>query len=139
MRTIDEVITFIRTAIQELTTTDITCCRFHLDNDVNLYMGWSEMYPEGIPDVIYSKEEPSWALVAGIKFNDDMLWADFDALLSPAKDMELLENYSPIVHDIFVPAYSADEDATTIWKDAVYFLEGYEQIKEELQRVRETN
>lgn len=131
MLEVNDIKKFLKESIEILTTTDYTCRKFTLDADVSLYVGWSEGFDPDDEDVIHSKENPTWGLVAGIKFRDEILWADFDALMSPTAYNPDTDDYYIICDDITLCRYTDDG---ALESDALYFVENYGAIREELDK-----
>lgn len=57
--------------------------KFDLDGDLAVCVGWISDADPADPDLIYSKEDPRYALAAGIKCRRDSDWSDYESLASP--------------------------------------------------------
>lgn len=57
--------------------------KFDLSRDLAVYVGWESGVDPADPDLIYSKEDPDYALFAGIKCRRDSDWSDFESLNAP--------------------------------------------------------
>ena len=67
------------------------CCHLNLNDDLALYVGWSDGYDMADEDIIKSKEGQrqngswtcGWAVNAGVKVRNDFDCADYDMLNFP--------------------------------------------------------
>ena len=104
-----EVIKFIQESVEWLQEQQEGCCRYKLDDHLAIFVGWSAGYgDEKRDDVIQAKDEPDYAINAGIKvWTSDDMWTDFDFINFPYEkngdvwDMSLSiepnENYENVV------------------------------------------
>lgn len=122
---VNEIKQFLKDSIKTLTTTDYTCCKFNLDSDMALFVGWSDGFDPEDEYVIHSKEEPTWGIVAGIKYRDEILWADFDALMSPTAYNPETDDYFIICDDLTLCEYTNDQ---AVEDDALGLVRDYEYI-----------
>jgi len=76
---------FIEEKVNTLMTTDYTNSKYDLDNNLAVFVGWSDGYDDkDISDEdLYKEESPSWRINAGIKVRNDSDWADYDYLDFP--------------------------------------------------------
>lgn len=81
---VNKIAKFLEDSVNDLIKIDEGCCRYLLDEDLALYVGWSAGWGEELrDDAIQSKSEPDYAIEAGIKVRNDTLWADYDWLDFP--------------------------------------------------------
>lgn len=82
---ISDLAKFIKEKVNTLMTTNYTNSKYNLDDDLAVYVGWSDGYDtEEILDYdLYKEESPSWRINAGIKVRNDSDWADYDYLDFP--------------------------------------------------------
>ena len=79
----DKIANFLKEAVESLTTSNYTCSEYKLDNNLSLFVGWSDGYAEDDDSVIHDEKEPTFAINAGIKGNEDYLKTDYDFLNFP--------------------------------------------------------
>ena len=103
MKTInkEQIKKFIKDSVEWLIENQMGCCRYKLDDHLAIFVGWSAGYGEEKRyDVIQTKDNPDYAINAGIKvWTSDDMWTDYDWLNFPYyKDGEVLDmdcNISP--------------------------------------------
>ena len=103
MKTInkEQIKRFIKDSVEWLIENQMGCCRYKLDDHLAIFVGWSAGYGEEKRyDVIQAKDNPDYAINAGIKvWTSDDMWTDYDWLNFPYyKDGEVLDmdcNISP--------------------------------------------
>lgn len=103
MKTINkkQIKKFIKDSVEWLIENQMGCCRYKLDDHLAIFVGWSAGYGEEKRyDVIQAKDNPDYAINAGIKvWTSDDMWTDYDWLNFPYyKDGEVLDmdcNISP--------------------------------------------
>lgn len=70
---------FIKESVNTLLTTDYTNCRYPLDDEWAIYVGWSGAgYAEDDEDVIHAKDDPSWVICCKLADMEDSMWTDYD-------------------------------------------------------------
>lgn len=76
---------FIEKSVNDLMTTNYTNCKYNLDEDLAVFIGWSDGYDtkDILDNELYKEENPSWRINVGIKVRNDADWADFDYLNYP--------------------------------------------------------
>ena len=76
---------FIEKAVNDLMTTDYTNNRYILDDDLAIFVGWSDGYDdkEILDYELYKENSPTWRINVGIKVRNDWDWADYDFLDFP--------------------------------------------------------
>lgn len=123
---VNKIADFVEEAVNDLQTSDYTCSRYVLDDDLAIYVGWSEGYgDEPRDDVIQSKKNPDYGLNAGVKVRNDSDWTDFDYLNFP-----ILADDSG---DIWDSATSIRPDAD--YKHiAKYLIDEYKDIKKAVEK-----
>ena len=81
---VSKVAKFIEKAVNDLMTTQYTCSKYDLDEDLAIFVGWSDGYDtETDENDLYKEDSPSWRINVGIKVRNDYDWADFDYLDFP--------------------------------------------------------
>lgn len=80
-----EIATFIKESVEWLQKEQMGCCRYKLDDHLAIFVGWSAGYGEEKRyDVIQAKDNPDYAINAGIKvWTSDDIWTDYDWLNFP--------------------------------------------------------
>ena len=75
----EEVANFIKNSVETLQTSEVTNCRYIIDNDLCVYVGWSEGFGEEPRlDVIQNKDNPDLAICVKVAERNDVDFADFD-------------------------------------------------------------
>lgn len=76
---------FIEKSVNDLMTTNYTNCKYNLDEDLAVFVGWSDGYSSSdiSSDELYKEEDPTWRINVGIKVRNDADWADYDFLDFP--------------------------------------------------------
>lgn len=121
---VKKVADFLQSAVNTITTTDYTCSKFDLDEDLGLFVGWLPGYSPEDADTDYidcaaTEENPVyWGVNAGIKIKAT-LWCDFEYLNSPwfVNDGYVVDNDCTI---------SKNEDYTRL---ARYYIKEYNAIR----------
>lgn len=117
-----KVAKFLEESINWLVENQEGCCQYKLDNDLSIFVGWSDGYAEDDETVIHAKEDPTFAIVAGIKSNHDYLKTDYDWLNYP---------YDEETGDVWDTGISLSYDEN-LMETAQWYLEQYEAIREAL-------
>lgn len=112
---------FIKNSVEKLQTTDYTNCKYNLDEDLAVFVGWSDGYDaEPMKDEIGSEKCPTCRVNAIIAVRNDTDWSDLDTLTIP---------YYVHDGDIFNCQYTVSPS-----KDYTYLadslLKAYDEIKE---------
>lgn len=75
---------WIEESVEWLRKEDRGCCTCQLDNRLAVCVGWSDGFDPEDTTIIHSENEPTWAIVIGIKvWTSDDLRTDFDWISSP--------------------------------------------------------
>lgn len=75
---------FIKDSINKLQTTDYTNCKYNLDENLAVFVGWSDGYDtEPLEDEIASEKCPTCRVNAVIAVRNDADWSDLDMLTVP--------------------------------------------------------
>jgi hypothetical protein len=119
---VNKIAKFLEDSVNTLQTTDYTCCRYILDGELAIFVGWSDGYDESDDTVIHAKDYPTAAINAGIKGRADALWTDYDYLNFP---------WSEETGEVWDSGLSIgpNEDYKS---DAKYFIEEYSEIRKAL-------
>lgn len=81
---INKLADFIRKSVEELIKSQDGCSEYKLDNDLSVFVGWSDGYSAEHDDtIIQANEDPTFAINVGIKSNHDYLKTDYDWLNYP--------------------------------------------------------
>ena len=123
---VDEIAKFLEDSVNTLQTTEYTCCRYILDDELAIFVGWTDGADEEDPDYIHAPESPSWVIVAGIKERADALWTDYDYL-----------NF-PVISNGDAKGMVADNEITispneNYKQDAEFFVDAYKEVTEALE------
>ncbi len=79
-----EITKFLGDSVKALINHECSCCRYILDEELAIFVGWSQGYgDEARGDCIQDSDEPDWAINAGLKIRNDFLWCDYDFLDFP--------------------------------------------------------
>lgn len=125
MTNVNKIAKFLKDSVEELIKIDEGCCELKLDDDLSLFVGWSGGYDNQPDDtIIQSKNDPEYAINAGIKSNHEYLKTDFDWLNYP------YEEESGEVWDSGI-TISPNEDYE---KDAQWFVDQYAEIRTALDK-----
>jgi len=77
--TVEKVSKFIKDSIKTLLETENTCCRFELDDNLALFIGWSGGFDEELDTTIYQdKNDMTYAICMKIANTKEYVWADYD-------------------------------------------------------------
>ena len=90
-KNIEGVANFLKSSVQSLVATDTGCCRFILNDDHAIFVGWSDGYDMTDTDIIKSPTDQrkvgsnvvGYAINAAVKVRNDFYWAEFDDLDFP--------------------------------------------------------
>lgn len=81
---IKELANWIESSVEWLRKEECGCCTYKFDDRLALCVGWSNGFDPEDPMIIHSKNDPSWAIVAGIKvWTSDDLQTDIDWINPP--------------------------------------------------------
>lgn len=116
----EKLATFLKEAVEGLKNDVGSCCRFILDDELAVFVGWSDGYDPTSRFAIHDANDPTWAINAGIKVRCDALWTDYDWLDFPTD-----EDGEPIDTGITV---SPKEDYMAL---AAWLLGQYDSLTEE--------
>ena len=112
---------FIKDSVEKLQTTNYTNCKYNLDEELAVFVGWSDGYDtEPTKYEIGSEKCPTCRVNAVIAVRNDADWSDLDMLTVP---------YYELSGDIYQCQYtvSPSNDYTYL---ADSLLEAYEEIRE---------
>ena len=129
----EEIKQFLKDSIEWLVDEDMGCCTLPIDDKLAICVGWLSGYDANDSDVIHSKEDPTWAINAGLKvYTSDDMRTDYEFINSPYYD-----NGEVVSTDVSLePDANLDELAD-------YFIEEYENLEnleiEEDGRIIEDN
>ena len=120
---VSDVAKFIEDSVNTLQTTNYTNCRYILDDQFAIYVGWSDGYDENDDTVIRDSKSPSYGINACIKERNDADWADLDYLNFPwsVKDGDVWDNSISI---------GPNTDYTQV---AEWLLDDFDSMKEALE------
>lgn len=106
--------------IEWLKDEQMGCCTHKLDDRLAVCVGWSDGFDENDETVIHAEDDPTWAIVAGVKVytSDDML-TDFDFINFPYH-----ENGDIEINDLSI---DPEDDLEVIAKD---LLDEYDSLKD---------
>ena len=119
-----ELADFIKGAVEGLQEGTATNYRYMLDDRLAVFVGWSEGYGSELrDDCIQDKDDPDWAINAGIKvWTSDDMWTDFDYLNFPYYESGEVVDYSLSI---------TPEDANDNYMGvAQEMADGYDQLKD---------
>ena len=129
----EEIKQFLKDSIEWLVDEDMGCCTLPIDDKLAICVGWLSGYDANDSDVIHSKDDPTWAINAGLKvYTSDDMRTDYEFINSPYYD-----NGEVVSTDVSLePDANLDELAD-------YFIEEYENLEnleiEEDGRIIEDN
>lgn len=117
----EEIAKFLKESVEWLIEEGIGCATLKLDDRLGICVGWLPGYgEEKRDDCIQSKEEPDFAINAGIKvYTSDDMRTDYEFINMPYYD-----DGEVIVTDVSI---ESDEDYDKL---AEYFLKEYEGMKD---------
>lgn len=79
-----EVATFLKDSVEWLIDEQMGCSTYKLDDRLGICVGWESGFDANDEDVIHSNDEPTWAIVAGIKvYTSDDMRTDYDWISYP--------------------------------------------------------
>lgn len=112
---------FIKDSVEKLQTTDFTNCKYNLDEDLAVFVGWSDGYDtEPTKDEISSEKCPTCRINAIIAVRNEADWSDLDTLTIP---------YYVHDGDVFNCQYTVSPSEDYIYL-AGSLLKAYSEIKE---------
>jgi len=77
--TVENVKKFIEDSVNSLLTTDYTCCRYELDNDLAFFIGWDGGFSDEEDDSIYQDtKDKTFAICMKIANTREYVWADYE-------------------------------------------------------------
>lgn len=79
----DEILKFIKDSIEWLKKNDCGCCRYILDEDLAIFVGWSMGFSVDDPAGIHSIGDPEYVIEAGVKLRREGDETDYDWLDYP--------------------------------------------------------
>lgn len=80
----------IKNAVDYYKNDELGCTTIKMTDNLAVCVGWSDGFDENDSDIIHSKEQPTYALCAGIKvWTSDSTRTDFDWINSPYDDEEV--------------------------------------------------
>ena len=81
----NKIAKFIKESVEWLQKEQQGCCRYELDDNLAIYVGWSAGYgEEKRDDVIQDKDSPDWGIDVGLKvWTSDYMQTDYDCLNFP--------------------------------------------------------
>lgn len=123
---LEEVMKFIKKSVESLLDQSATCCRLKLDDRLAIFVGWSEGYGDELrDDCIQDKDDPTWAINAGIKvWTSDDMWTDFDYINFPYyEDGEVVDMSITVNKDDEADNYKTISQDLLNWYDDVKNLE----------------
>lgn len=117
----EQVAKQLKDAVEWLKEQDAGCVTIKLDDRLGICVGWLAGYGEEVrDDCIQSKEEPDFAINAGIKvYTSDDMRTDYEFI-----NMPYYENGEVLATDVSV---EPDEDFTEL---AEYLLDEYDSMKD---------
>ena len=119
---VDKVAKFIEDSVNTLMEGYYTCCKYNLDENLAIFVGWSDGYDDkDISDnELYRRETPTYRINVGIKVRNDGDWALYDYLDFP---------WDPDTGDVWDTGVTInkDEDYKSV---AEWELENYPEIVE---------
>lgn len=87
---ISAIAKFLKESVEALKNYECTCCKYNLDSQFAIFVGWSAGYGDAVrDDCIQDPKDPDWAINAGVKVRNDADWADYDWLDFPVIDEEI--------------------------------------------------
>ena len=106
----NEIAEFLKDSVEWLIDEQMGCSTYKLNDRLGICVGWQDGFDANDEDVIHSSDEPTWAIVAGIKvYTSDDMRTDYDWIsypyfangdtvdtsvsVSPNEDYDKLANY----------------------------------------------
>jgi hypothetical protein len=82
---LNKIVKFVKESVEWLIEEQQGCCHYKLDDHLAVCVGWSSGYGEETrDDVIQAKDDPNWAIDAGVKvWTSDYTLTDFDFINFP--------------------------------------------------------
>ena len=117
----NKIAEFLKKAIDTLTTSDYTCTWYDLDEDLAIFVGWTDGYDPDDEGYIHSENEPSFVLAAKIASTHEYMKTDLDWLTQPYyEDGEVWDTEITLTKE------------NNFEQDAEWFIESYEKIRQGL-------
>lgn len=118
---VSELAKFLEDSVNTLLTSDVTNCRYPLDDTWAVYVGWARGFDEDDEFVIHDDEYPSYVICVTIADMEDYMWTDFDWCNRPynKETGEIWDTDNPI---------SPDENYQ---QTAAWLLDEYDKIVED--------
>jgi hypothetical protein len=79
-----KILQFIKESVKRLDKDECRCCRFDLDNELAIFVGWSDGFDKDDTTVIHLKGISDYAIEVGVKIRRDYDDADYEWLRFPA-------------------------------------------------------
>lgn len=80
----NEIAKFLKDSVEWLIEEEAGCSTYKLDDRLGICVGWQDGFDANDEDVIHSNDEPTWAIVAGIKvYTSDDMRTDYDWINYP--------------------------------------------------------
>lgn len=112
---------FIKDSVEKLQTTNYTNCKYNLDEELAVFVGWSDGYDtEPTKDEIGSEKCPTCRVNAVIAVRNDADWSDLDMLTVP---------YYELSGDVYQCQYTVSPSNDYVYL-ADSLLKAYEEIRE---------
>lgn len=112
---------FIKDSVETLQTTNYTNCKYNLDEDLAVFVGWSDGYgTEPTKDEIGSEKCPTCRVNAVIAVRNDADWSDLDMLTVP---------YYELSGDVYQCQFTVSPSNDYVYL-ADSLLKAYGEIKE---------
>lgn len=93
-KNITELAKWIEESVEWLKSEDQGCCTYKLDDRLAVCVGWSDGFDTEDDTLIHSKNDPTWAIVIGIKvWTSDDLRTDFDWISIPYYEDGCADSY----------------------------------------------
>ena len=112
---------FLKNAIDDLVNTDYSCTWYDLDEDLAIFVGWTEGYDPNDKDYIHSKEDPTYVIAAKIASTHEYMKTDLDWLVQPYyEDGEVWDTEITLTEN------------NNFEEDAKWFIDSYKGIRKAL-------
>lgn len=80
----NEIAEFLKDSVEWLIEEEAGCSTYKLNDRLGICIGWQDGFDANDDDVIHSNDEPTWAIVAGIKvYTSDDMRTDYDWISYP--------------------------------------------------------
>ena len=80
---VQKIADFLKDSVKTLIDTDYTCCEYKLDDDLSLFVGWTEGYDVNDTSVYHDEDNPEFTIEAKIASNHEYMKTDLDWLTQP--------------------------------------------------------